>query len=34
MKEKVKNMNVMRKLINYMTDGIKAYNVGRINCLA
>lgn len=34
MKEKVKNVSVMRKLFYYMTDVISAYNRGRVNCMA
>ena len=34
MKKKVMNMNIMRKLFHYMTDGISEYNMGRVNCLA
>lgn len=34
MKEKVKNMSVMRKMFYYMTNVIREYNIGRVNCLA
>ena len=34
MKEKVKNMSVMRKMFHYMTNVIREYNIGRVNCLA
>ena len=34
MKEKVKNMSIMRKMFHYMTNVIREYNIGRVNCLA
>ncbi len=31
MKEKMMNLEIVKKLLNYLTDTIRTYNEGRVN---
>ncbi len=34
MKERMMNLEIVKKLFNYLTNAIRAYNEGRVNCMA
>ncbi len=34
MKEKMKKSSLLKAMFHYLTKEIKAYNMGRVNCMA